>query len=201
MTLSLATLFALFSVGFVQSLGPCVLNRVFALSALTSTARRPWAVVVFFTLGVVGAYESFLLLTPLMAVAYAHVSIVYAVAAVVFLGGAVYAFAGSDSHCHREEDHSRGGVFLMGASTVLQLQPCCMPVAFGIVAASTYVGVPGAALMFLFYATGHAVPLLVAGFGSIRVRNWIDRIGAYRGLAYVNAGLLLFLSVYFWVQV
>lgn len=201
MTVSLATLITLFTVGLVQSLSPCVLNRVITLSVLTSSAKRPWVVVVFFTVGVILAYEAFLIFAPFVVFAYAHLSVLYAVAAGVFVAGAVLAFRGTGEHVHRQTSPSRGGVFLLGASTVLQMQPCCMPVVFGIVAASSYLGLVAAALLFAAYAAGHAVPLLIAGGGSVRFRGIIERLGAHRAMAYVNAGLLLFMAAYFAVQV
>lgn len=178
-----------------------MLNRVVTLSVLTSSARRPWLVVAYFTLGVICAYEAFLVLAPFIGLAYSHLSWVYGIAAAVFVVGAIIALRDTNAHCHHEVDHSRGGVFMLGASTVLQMQPCCMPVAFGIVAASTYLGLPGAALLFVAYASGHAVPLVIAGGGSVRLRGLIQRIGAFQWMGYVNAGLLLFLAVYFAVQV
>lgn len=196
-----ATIGALFVLGIVQSVGPCVLQRAVSLSTLTATAARPIATMIAFVGGVICAYEVYLFATPFVALLSAHLGILYALMAVAMLGGAVWTLRRA-GHCAHAGTSSlaRGGVFLFGMGTVLQIAPCCTLTALAIVTASTFVGVPAAALLLAAYGLGHAVPLIAIGAGSAGMRRFVTRAGAWKWLAYVNAGVLGYLAVYFGVQ-
>lgn len=202
MRVDAATIGALFLLGVVQSVGPCVLQRAVSLSSLTATAARPVITMIVFVCGVIAAYEVYLFATPFVALLTAHLSVLYGVMAAAMLGGAAWTLwrAGHHEH-HADARFAHGGVFLFGMGTVLQIAPCCTLTALAIVTASTFVGIPFAALMLAAYGIGHAVPLVGIGVGSAGMRRFVRAASAWQWLTYVNAGILGYLAIYFGVQV
>lgn len=204
MRVDAATLGALFVLGVLQSVGPCVLQRAVSLSTITATAARPIATMLVFVAGVVCAYQVYLLATPFVSMLTDHIGVLYAVMAVAMLVGAFWTIRRSGHEHHHVSGDTRlfrGGVFLLGMSTVLQIAPCCTLIALAIVTNASVVGIPGAGLMLAAYGLGHVVPLLFVGLGSLAMRTWVARAGASRWLTYVNGGILGYLAIYFAVQV
>jgi cytochrome c biogenesis protein CcdA len=191
---------ALVVLGVVQSFGPCVFARATWLATLTSSSTRPWLTISLFVSGVILGYEFYVAAVPLVQLFLGYLSVIYGLAA---LGMAIAAFRGLRrvDHGHTEPTgRAGGGVFIAGVSTVAQFSSCCTIAAIAIVAMAPSNGLPGTGLLLAAYGFGHALPLVAAAIGTVGMRRYIDRFSGARAFAYVNAGMMLYLAVYFAVQ-
>jgi cytochrome c biogenesis protein CcdA len=95
---------------------------------------------------------------------------------------------------------SFGGVFLLGASSVLVVSPCCTPVVAGIAGLTLATGraLDGVALLAVF-ACGHAVPVAFAGALGDRFASALRRLAASQAPAIVSGALMIALAVYYGV--
>jgi cytochrome c biogenesis protein CcdA len=95
---------------------------------------------------------------------------------------------------------SFGGVFLLGASSVLVVSPCCTPVVAGIAGLTLATGrtFEGVALLAVF-ACGHAVPVAFAGLLGDRFASVLRRLAASQAPAIVSGALMIALAAYYGV--
>ncbi len=95
---------------------------------------------------------------------------------------------------------SFGGVFLLGASSVLVVSPCCTPIVAGIAGLTLATGraLDGVALLALF-ACGHAVPVAFAGALGGRFASALRRLAASQAPAVVSGALMIALAAYYGV--
>jgi thiol:disulfide interchange protein DsbD len=197
-----------FAAGGVTSIGPCAVPRYVALAALMNGSRRPWRVVAAFAAGLVGAYVVVGAAAGAVGALWSASRVVYAALAVVLaVAGIVTLLRGGAPHGHQSVDargagagRSLGGTFLLGASSVFVVSPCCTPVVAGIAGLTTASGhtADGIALLIAF-ACGHAVPIAAAGALGSPVTRALRHVAASHAPAVVAGTLLLALAAYYGV--
>jgi len=160
-----------FTAGILSGFGPCVAPRMLAVSALG--AHRPpkdvAAIVAAFSGGIIAAYSSLMLGGALIWQVAKYSALVYAVIATVMALAGVLTLlrnCGCQGESGAQSARSLSSVFLLGASSVATISPCCMPV---ITAAAFYAGTDGVAFAWITssaFALGHTVPLALAAAGA-----------------------------------
>ncbi|MHB8147627.1 MAG: cytochrome c biogenesis CcdA family protein [Vulcanimicrobiaceae bacterium] len=184
-----------FATGLLTSLGPCVAPRLIAVASIgggqARLADRYFCLaslvcglcVGYLALGLAGSALS--LIIHMSSWLYAVVS------ALLLLAGARSIFvARKTAVCKCADDHlSLGSGFMLGASFALVISPCCTPIIVAIVGfGQAYGDWTFAGISTLSFAVGHAVPLIVAGFASVALR---ERLLQYSQAASVVSGTLL----------
>lgn len=208
--------------GVVTSIGPCAAPRYVAVAALAHAARAPWAVVATFATGLVAAYVALGALASGVGTAASALgslwsvsSYVYGALATALLAGGVFTLVRASGttpsdRCARGTGcaatsrttsggaASFGGVFLLGASSVLVVSPCCTPVVAGIAGLTLATGraLDGVALLAVF-ACGHAVPVAFAGALGDRFASVLRRVAASQAPAIVSGALMIALAAYY----
>jgi thioredoxin:protein disulfide reductase len=205
------------SAGVVTSVGPCAAPRYVAVAALAQATRAPWKIVAAFAAGLVAAYVALGALASAVGTAgsalgslWSASSYVYGALATALLAGGVFTLIrASDPATSRPCEHgtassrgaaSAGGVFLLGASSVLVVSPCCTPVVAGIAGLTLATGraFNGVALLAVF-ACGHAVPVAFAGALGDRFASVLRRLAASQAPAIVSGALMIALAAYYGV--
>jgi cytochrome c biogenesis protein CcdA len=203
--------------GMVTSVGPCAAPRYVAVAALAQAARAPWTVVAAFAAGLVAAYVALGALASGVGTAasalgslWSASSYVYGALAIALLAGGVFTLVRAtgttaSDRCERgtrcdASAMSFGGMFLLGASSVLVVSPCCTPVVAGIAGLTLATGraLDGVALLALF-ACGHAVPVAFAGALGDRFASLVRRLAASQAPAIVSGALMIALAAYYGV--
>lgn len=206
-----------FGAGIVTSIGPCAAPRYVAVAALAHAARAPWKIVPAFAAGLVGAYVALGAAAGAVAGApgamgalWSASPVIYGALAVALLAGGIAtllrAAPAGDAHaCGRHEARrgsrgtvSTGGAFLLGASSVLVVSPCCTPIVAGIagLTIATSRMLDGVTLLAAF-GCGHVVPVALAGALGGRFAASVRRLAASQAPAIVSGSLMLALAAYY----
>lgn len=90
-----------------------------------------------------------------------------------------------------------GGAFGMGLLLSLVIAPCSTPLLASVLSYAAYHGrmIYGALLLFV-YGLGLGTPLLLAGTGTVRVVNWLERAGWKIWVDRSSGAALLLLGFY-----
>ena len=115
----------------------------------------------------------------------------------------LHADARARDHAHAVDGRGSttlGGAFLLGASSVLVVSPCCTPVVAAIAALTLATGraLDGVSLLAVF-ALGHVVPVALAGALGNRFAGVLRRVTASQAPAIVSGALMLALGAYYGV--
>jgi cytochrome c-type biogenesis protein len=195
--------------GIASSFGPCAASRVVVVAGIAQGQRRTGAIIGSFLAGIVAVYILFAFALHAIGVAQILQSEILVLAASAFLIAAVVTFVlayRADDGCdHRHVERparSALAAFCAGTISALNVSPCCTP---WLIMALTYSSaqgnaVYGAALMTVF-AIGHGLPLLAYGGIARRAAALIEGWGLRRAMPLANTALLLFLSIYYAVQI
>ena len=193
-----------FVAGLVSSIGPCVAPR-FLASASLAADRSGRARVTSLFAGIVSGYMVLGTCTSLLAHISRYSAFVYAGLAVALLVSGIHALIARhkcDAAAKPGPKGSLGAAFLMGASSVAIISPCCAPV----VAAAALIAGSKANFfasygMIASFALGHALPVLVAGT-SVSMASFTSRVlRTEEALRFVGATLTIALGGYFAVLV
>jgi cytochrome c biogenesis protein CcdA len=188
-----------FAAGVSTSVGPCVAPRYVAVTALASASRRPFAIASAFLGGMVGAYVALGLVLGAVGLLWSHSPVVYAaLAAALAVGGVATLLRTKHVGCNH--NGSGGGAFLLGASSVLVVSPCCAPIVAAIAGFTTFAGrtAEGVALLAAF-ALGHATPLLAFSALGRGVARLFQHAALATAQRVVGATLMLALAIYYGV--
>ncbi len=197
---------AVFAAGLCTSVGPCVAPRYLALATLASTYRNPTVPTLAFVAGMLGAFMTLGFGAGAVGALWISAGSVYALLATALVLGGCYSLvradppAASSARCcaaplqrpaGRIAQRSLGGIFLFGAASALIVSPCCTPVVTAIAATSAAIGKPvvGVALLTSF-TIGHALPLLVGGSFTARLRR-IEKLRIHGQAAPIVSGVLM----------
>jgi cytochrome c biogenesis protein CcdA len=212
-----------FGAGIVTSAGPCAAPRYVAVAALAHAARAPWRTVAAFTAGLVAAYVALGAAAGAVGTAagalgalWSASTVIYALLAAVLLAGGIATLlrAGAQSPgdacahagtvrdtrdaCRARGSASLGGAFLLGASSVVVVSPCCTPVVAAIagLTLANDRAAEGVGLLAAF-AFGHAVPVACIGALGDRFAGALRRLAASQAPAIVSGSLMLALAAYY----
>jgi cytochrome c-type biogenesis protein len=199
-----------FGAGIVTSIGPCAAPRYVAVAALVHAARAPWKIVLAFAAGLVGAYVALGAAAGAAGALWSASAAIYDALALALLAGGIAtllrAAPAADAHAcggHEARRGSRGtvstgGAFLLGASSVLVVSPCCTPIVAGIagLTIATSRTLHGVTLLAAF-ACGHVVPVALAGALGRRFAASVRRLAASQAPAIVSGSLMLALAAYY----
>jgi thiol:disulfide interchange protein DsbD len=201
-----------FAAGLVTSVGPCAAPRYVAVAALAHASRAPWTVVGAFAAGLVGAYVALGGAVGSAANAlgalWSASPVVYAALAVALLAGGIATLLRAlpvvGAHaCHPRGSRGTaglGGVFLLGASSVLVVSPCCTPVVAGIAGLTIATGRAfDGVLLLAVFACGHVVPVALAGSLGDRLGAAVRRLAASQAPGIISGSLMLALAAYYGV--
>jgi cytochrome c biogenesis protein CcdA len=191
----------LFAGGIATSLGPCAAPRYVAVAAFSNASARPLLPTTLFIAGLIGGYVC--LGTAASALQALHIwsTWVYVSLAILLCVGGVMTLFGRHAHdvSVRQRSAAGGGsAFLVGATSVLVMSPCCTPIVAGIAGLTIMSGraAEGVALLASF-ALGHAAPLAGAALLGDRVRRIAHRLTASAVSAVIAGTLMLALAAYF----
>lgn len=199
-----------FGAGIVTSIGPCAAPRYVAVAALAHAAHAPWTIVLAFAAGLVGAYVALGAAAGVVGALWSASPAIYGALAFALLAGGIAtllrAAPADDAHSCERRDVRRGsrgtagsgGAFLLGASSVLVVSPCCTPIVAGIagLTIATSRTLDGVTLLAAF-ACGHVVPVALAGALGARFAASVRRLAASQAPAIVSGSLMLALAAYY----
>lgn len=190
----------LFAGGVATSLGPCAAPRYVAVAAFSNASSRPLMPTLLFVTGLIGGYIC-------LGCAASALGALHAWSTWVYLGLAIgLGVAGLvtllQRHVHRDAPQrsatGSGGVFLVGATSVLVMSPCCTPIVAGIAGLTIASGRAGDGVALLAcFALGHAAPLAAAALLGDRVRRAAHRMTDSPAPAVIAGTLMLALGAYF----
>ncbi|HEY0393369.1 MAG TPA: cytochrome c biogenesis protein CcdA [Candidatus Elarobacter sp.] len=202
----------LFAAGAATSIGPCAAPRYVAVAALAHAARKPWTVIAAFACGLVAGYVALGLAIGTLGLGAGSLAVVqdrspavYALlAALLALAGIMTLLrAGAFAKSHSCGPAPRrgatcGGVFLLGASSVLVVSPCCTPILAGLAGLTmTTERAGGSATLLAAFACGHALPVVLIGAAGMRVAGVLRSVAASQASAIVAGGLMLALAAFY----
>jgi cytochrome c-type biogenesis protein len=198
-----------FAAGAVTGVGPCAAPRFVAVAALAGAARRPRVLVAAFAAGVAGAYVALGFAAEALGALWSLSAPVYLVLASAFGAGALVTLLRPGGHSHGAcTEHrpahpggaSLGAAFLLGASSVAVVAPCCTPM-IAAIAGLTLGGGRAAdgALLLAAFACGHVLPVLCIGALGSRLADALGPIAESGAPAVVAGGLMLALAAYYGV--
>jgi thiol:disulfide interchange protein len=166
-----------------------------AIAALT--VNRPFnqtaGIVAVFTAGIAAAYSVLALGGALLWQAVRYSAYLYVgVATIMAAAGIAALVQRSKCRCAQaaQPKAAMSSVFLMGATSVATLSPCCTPVITAGVLYAHGTGMAFAWLTVTCFAIGHAAPLVLAAAGS-RTAGFAVSKGNLQNAARVVAGALM----------
>lgn len=199
-----------FAAGVVTSAGPCAAARYVAVSGIAHAARRPWTVIGAFAAGLVAAYVALGLAVGGLALGSGTLPLLQANSPTVYTSLAVALAVAGVVTLVRAEPHAShvrhrtaraagaGGVFLLGASSVLVVSPCCTPIVAAVTALTLSIdGIGHTALLLTAFGCGHAMPVVAVAAAGIRASQALRRIAASQGPAIVAGGLMFALAAFY----
>jgi cytochrome c biogenesis protein CcdA len=107
-----------------------------------------------------------------------------------------------EQHQQARQSRSTGGIFLLGASSVMVFSPCCTPLVSAIgTSAGAFGGPLSAAGLLAVYGLGHGLPaaLLALGVGSLAAP--LRALALHQASAIAGNAILLVLAGYYWCLV
>jgi cytochrome c biogenesis protein CcdA len=190
----------LFAGGVATSLGPCAAPRYIAVAAFSNASSRPLVPTTLFIAGLIGGYIC-------LGCAASALGALHIWSTWVYLGLAIVLGVAGLVTLLRRHDHGdaaqrsvagSGSAFLVGATSVLVMSPCCTPIVAGIAGLTIASGraSDGAGLLASF-ALGHAAPLAAAALLGDRVRRAAHRMADSPAPAVIAGTLMLALGAYF----
>lgn len=194
-----------FTAGAISSFSPCVAPRILTVSALSAhrSANQAMGIAGVFSAGVVGAYSVLVLGGSLIWQVMKHSGFFYAAMAAVMAGAGAVALSRRSACQGARGTHSPqslSSTFLLGASSVATLSPCCMPVVAASVLYASTTGPLFAWMTATGFALGHSLPLALASLSSRIVASVANEslesaVGVVAGaLALAVSGLFVVLA-------
>ena len=186
--------------GVMVSFGPCTAPRFIAVAALT--ARKPFLqsgqVAGSFVAGLTAVYVSLAiggsLIWRLMALSH------YTYLAVALLMGSfgVFTLIRKSEHCSTPPAiASRGGTFLLGASSAATVSPCCMPLLGAVIAYADTAGLLLTGVTAAAFALGHSAPLLFTAALPRGVTRGLTQASMRLAVQVVSGSLMLAVAAFY----
>ena len=194
----------IFLCGVVSSVGPCTAPRLIAISALTARQSAPQIrmTTLSFVAGLVVAYASFGTVAWAIGSTFALSTYMYAALGIALFCGAFLTLINREATCSARVantgNRSIGASFLLGASFVLVVSPCCTPIVLAILAYCSQISSPAyAALLLSVFALGHAVPVVLLSSGVCVLSRFGAACRLDDAFRIVSGGLMLALCGYY----